>query len=90
MPPEQAYMSEWHSNMTQALAPLANPAAANLGIFNPACFIHTNFNATAPLIAGVSYLEALARWYDHSGPPATYKLADDCGIMCNPTCPPGP
>lgn len=84
--PELAFLEEWHANMTQALAPLANPLDALHGIFNPACFIHTAFSHTKPLIGGASYFTAMNLWYHKIGSPANYKLADDCGVLCNPTC----
>lgn len=36
---------------------------------------------------GLNYVQALGNWFFQRTPPAGYKLADDCGIMCNPTCP---
>ena len=86
-PPEQAYLAEWHANMTVALAPLMAADDAAHGVFNPACFIHTDFSPQAPLIGGVNYVTALRNYYFKRTPPSAYKLADDCGIMCNPTCP---
>jgi hypothetical protein len=55
--PEMAYVTEWHDNMTIALNPViyTGPTRQN-GVFNPACFIHTGFTNTAPLIQGVSYM----------------------------------
>lgn len=52
-----AYVTEWHNNMTVALNPViyTGPTRQN-GVFNPACFIHTGFTNTAPLIQGVSYM----------------------------------
>lgn len=76
--PERAYMAAWRDNMTQALAQTAPKA----GFFFPACYIHTAFSSTGPLINGESYLSAFARWY--RGEPA--RVADDCGLTCNPTC----
>jgi hypothetical protein len=86
-PPEQAYLGEWHGNMTQALSPLM--AADNLrnGVFNPACFIHTSFSPAAPKIDGVNYLQAFGDFYYQRTPAAGFKKQDDCGITCNPTCP---
>ena len=80
----RAYMEKWHANMTVALAPSMDPASPN-GVFNPACFIHTTFTETSPLLAGTSFLDAFAAWY-FGDAGATTKLQDDCGILCNPTC----
>ena len=79
--PERAYMQAWADNMTQALA---QTAGAKAGIFNPACYIHTSFGLTGPLLSGENYLEAFARWYFGG---EDVRLADDCGVTCNPTCP---
>jgi hypothetical protein len=82
--PELAYMAQWRDNMTQALQPALSPSTTSGG-FNPACFIHTSFNSTAPLINGLSYLAAFENWYLGNGEPS--KLFDTCGLICNPTCP---
>jgi hypothetical protein len=85
--PEQAYLQAWHANMTIALSPLAALSNARNGIFNPACFIHTSFSPSAPLINGLNFLQAFGNFYYQRSAPQMYKLADSCGIMCNPTCP---
>ena len=82
--PELAYMAQWRDNMTQALQPALSPSTTNGG-FNPACFIHTSFNSTSPLINGLSYLSAFENWYLGNGEPS--KLFDICGLICNPSCP---
>lgn len=81
----KAYMSEWHRNMTVALAPSMDPASPN-GVFNPACFIHTTFNTKTPLLGGgLNFIDAFSAWlYADAG--AQTKLQDDCGILCNPSC----
>ena len=85
-PPEQAFMAEWHANMTVALSPLMAPANRRNGAFNPACFIHTSFYLDKPLLSGLNFMQAFSNFYFQSTPPSGYKLADNCGIMCNPTC----
>ena len=80
----RAYLREWQRNMSVALAPSMSAASPN-GVFSPACFLHTGFGASRPRIAGYSYLEAFSAWY-FEGQPA--KLQDDCGLLCNPSCPP--
>lgn len=89
LPPERAFMEQWHANMTTALAPLYARYSGN-GVFNPACYIHTNFRKDGPLIRNISYLTALGNWYFERTGVDGYLLADSCGIECNPTCPPGP
>ena len=81
--PERAYMAAWRDNMTTALTQAQAPGVRAAGFFNPACYIHTAFSSSSPLIGGESYLTACARWY--SG--GEVRLADDCGLTCNPTCP---
>jgi hypothetical protein len=39
------------------------------------------------LAAGVHYQQALGDWYFNRTAPEGYKLQDDCGIECNPSCP---
>ena len=77
-----AYFHEWQHNMTVALAPSMTSDSKN-GVFNPACFIHTDFDDSSPIIEGKNYMAALAGWLD--GTPT--KLQDTCGVLCNPSCP---
>eukprot|EP00035_Acanthoeca_spectabilis_P039984 m.66418 g.66418 ORF g.66418 m.66418 type:complete len:450 (-) comp9817_c0_seq1:67-1416(-) len=79
--PVLAYFREWASNMTVGLAP-PMASTSKYGVFNPACFIHTDFSTTSPLINGRSYYQALGEWL--TGSPT--KLQDTCGILCNPSC----
>jgi len=87
LPPEQEYLAAWKANMTQALSRFLDPSQPRLGAFHPACYIHTSFSPSKPLIKGESFLKAASSWYSASGDPSQYKLSDGCGIMCNPTCP---
>lgn len=77
-----AYMKSWKNNMSIALAPAMDPSSPN-GVFSPACFIHTYFTPTSPLLDGINYLDAFSAWYFEK---TATKLHDDCGILCNPTC----
>lgn len=86
-PPEAAYMAAWAANMSAALAPLMDLSSTKHGGFSPACFIHTSFSASAPLLQGKNFLQAFGDWYFARTPPSGYKLYDTCGVMCNPTCP---
>ena len=54
-PEVRAYMSAWHANMTTALAPSMDPASRN-GVFNAACFIHTESSLDGPLLGGYSFV----------------------------------
>lgn len=76
------YFGEWSHNMSVALSPSMAVGHPN-GVFSPACFIHTDSWETT-LIKGLNYLTAFDRWYFDN---ETMKLQDDCGLLCNPTCP---
>lgn len=83
MGPEQDYLAQWHENMSIALAPAL--ASGRDGVFNPACFIHTGFSFTSPRIENTTYVQTLGNWYFNR--PGPKRLFDECGVMCNPTCP---
>jgi hypothetical protein len=90
--PEQEFMAAWHANMTTALAPLmvaeeekSSPSPRS-GVFAAACYTHGGFTHSYPLIDGINFYEAFDRFYSGSSPSSSYKLSDDCGEMCNPTC----
>eukprot|EP00047_Mylnosiga_fluctuans_P006060 m.244557 g.244557 ORF g.244557 m.244557 type:complete len:366 (+) comp14468_c0_seq1:99-1196(+) len=83
-PPELAYVTTWSANMTSGLAQVRTRAPRN-GLFSPACFIHTDFYASGPKIAGRSYLQVLGDWY--FGRSTAVVAYDTCGVFCNPTCP---
>ena len=88
--PEQAFMQDWSRNMSRALAPLLDPAETpgrpRSGVFAAACYTHGDFSATYPILHGMNYYTAFSNFYFNTSTPAEYKLADDCGLMCNPTC----
>jgi hypothetical protein len=78
--------------MTTALAPLmvaeeekSSPSPRS-GVFAAACYTHGGFTHSYPLIDGINFYEAFDRFYSGSSPSSSYKLSDDCGEMCNPTC----
>lgn len=81
-PPELAYVQSWTHNMTQGLGqPLGS---TRYGVFAPACFIHTEFNASSPLIGGRNFLQVLGDWL--FGRSSAIHAIDNCGIFCNPSC----
>ena len=82
-----AYLLDWHANMSASLALSMHSDSPN-GMFFPACYMHTAFTSDNPLIGGISYVKAFTNWFYRRTP--STKLADTCGIMCNPTCPPNP
>ena len=91
-PPEQEFMYQWKDNMTVALGPLmvANGTSDShqprSGVFAAACYTHGGFTHSYPIIDGVNFYEAFDRFYANMSPSSSYKLSDDCGVMCNPTC----
>jgi len=85
--PEKAYVTAWSLQMRTALAPLMDPSNGNNGVFNPACYIHTEFYPQSPVIRGVTYVTAFGNWYFKRTGPEGFKMMDACGdIFCNPTC----
>jgi hypothetical protein len=93
--PEQAFMMEFSKNMSVALAPLLDSKPITRkrhpksGAFSAACYIHGDFSHSKPLINGMNYNQAFNYFYFNytTVDSSFYKVADDCGIMCNPTCP---
>jgi hypothetical protein len=86
--PEKEFMKEWHNNMTIALDPLMDIYDTQWGVFAAACYTHTNFNHENPKVNGLSYVDAFHNFYYSrvNTDPSIYKVSDDCGEMCNPTC----
>ena len=83
---EQTFMGQWHDNMTVALSPLMELDNTKNGVFAAACYTHGGFTHSAPLIDGFSYNQAFGNFYFQRTAADEYKLSDDCGLMCNPTC----
>lgn len=97
--PEQEFMSAWQANMTVALKPLmaidsktvkdeevSRRKTPRNGVFAAACYTHGGFTHSYPLIQGYNFYQAFGNFYFESTSPELYKLSDDCGLMCNPTC----
>ena len=87
--PEQAFMKEWYSNMTAALQPFLSDdqeGSPRRGAFGAACYIHGGFTHSYPIVKEMTFYEAFANFYFKWTGPEGYKVADDCGVMCNPTC----
>jgi hypothetical protein len=83
---EQAFMHKFQNNMTVALAPLMNPDNPRNGVFAAACYTHIGFSHKQPLIKNTTFMEAFGNFYFNRTSPELYKLSDDCGLNCNPTC----
>ena len=88
--PEQEFAKQWAANMSVGLSPLLNTeeqeGVPRSGVFAAACYTHGGFTHSGPLINGMNYYTAFANFYFKQSTPDQYKLADDCGIFCNPTC----
>jgi hypothetical protein len=87
---ERAFMRQLQDNTTAALAPLADISNPKTGLFAVACYTHTGFTNKAPTINNMTYRQAFGNFYFRRTPPEHYKLMDDCGMLCNPTCNPVP
>jgi len=84
-PDLRAYMIAFQVNQSQGFHASLKPED---GWFNPACFIHTEFNSTNPTIGGVSYVGAFGSWLAGSNGSTALRLMDDCGddVFCNENC----
>eukprot|EP00295_Goniomonas_pacifica_P005258 CAMPEP_0175833388 /NCGR_PEP_ID=MMETSP0107_2-20121207/15483_1 /TAXON_ID=195067 ORGANISM="Goniomonas pacifica, Strain CCMP1869" /NCGR_SAMPLE_ID=MMETSP0107_2 /ASSEMBLY_ACC=CAM_ASM_000203 /LENGTH=527 /DNA_ID=CAMNT_0017146513 /DNA_START=109 /DNA_END=1692 /DNA_ORIENTATION=- len=82
-----SYMKAWSANMTSALHLVAE-RRPDYGVFNPACLTHTSFGAQKPIIDNHNFYQALGDWMFGRVPTGHSVYMDDCGILCNPTCPP--
>eukprot|EP00948_MAST-09A_sp_MAST-9A-sp1_P000366 g366.t1 len=72
-----SYVETWKNNMSSSLQ------ATGFPYFSPACFIHTSFSSSKPLIQNTSFTSAFREWWTSGH---THRFSDTCGIMCNPTC----
>lgn len=78
------FMGVWGDHM-HALAGTLRPAD---GLFMPSCLLHCGFTWKEPIINNLNYIQAFGNWLFSRGGPM--KSVDSCGVMCNPTCVPGP
>lgn len=93
-PDELAYVESWHQTMMQGIGVMLAESNTHSGAFVPACYIHTDFYPTSPLITHeksgekLNYFTAFGNWYFNRSlsDPSAYKLFDDCGLFCNPSC----
>lgn len=60
-----------------------------VGLWAPACFVHTQFFHTAPLIEGQNVVQAFGDWFHRRSLPIA--LVEECcsgdTVLLNPTCP---
>ncbi len=94
--PEKYFVRDWHFNMSNALQPFINQEITNinknerdLGVFAAACYTHTDFTPSYPLIEQMNFMQSFHNFYyasDEGHASDSYLLIDDCGEVCNPTC----
>lgn len=88
--PEQEFMKEWSRNMSIALEPLMKleeiEGKPRNGVFAAACYTHGGFGHAGPFINGMNMYEVFGNYYFQRTSSDQYKLSDNCGVMCNPTC----
>lgn len=80
------YMLQWRENQSAAFN---STLKASDGFFSPACFIHTGFSATGPLISNQSFYDAFNAWLiddDPASPSSHHRLRDNCGLLCGNRC----
>ena len=82
------YVTKWQANMTQALSTVRAGGGKRHGFFAAACFIHTGFTPSRPLIPyngrNVSFTQAFDAWVRG----ATDVFVEDGAVpFSNPTCP---
>ncbi|CAE8600648.1 unnamed protein product [Polarella glacialis] len=72
----RAYMEEYKYNNSIGL--MASLKQGD-GIFNPACFVHSNFATDKPLIQGKSFMDGFGEWLVNG---TDVRLQDTCGLLC--------
>ena len=82
-----SFARQWARKTSLALEPLRRPQSGGrrMGLFFPACWLHSEFDFAGPLVHGRNLVSAAYEWLFHNG---TRVYEDDCGgnVMCNPTC----
>ena len=66
-----------------------NKNERDLGVFAAACYTHTDFTPSYPLIEQMNFMQSFHNFYyasDEGHASDSYLLIDDCGEVCNPTC----
>ena len=86
-----AYIDAFGQNMTRALVAVPRLSLnvvqqGSHAIFAPACFIHDDFTAAAPLLRAASFKEMILEWLGENATQPHVITMDVCGTMCNPSC----
>jgi hypothetical protein len=80
---ELDFVKQWATLTASALVKvIENPSS---GLFNPACFMHTEFSSDAPEIGGVDFITAVGDWI-HSRE-GTSRIHIDQSPMFGGDCP---
>ena len=83
----ESFARQWARKTSLALEPVRREQSGGrrMGLFFPACWLHSEFDFAGPLVHGKNLVTAAHDWLFHNGP----RLYEDhCGgdVMCNPTC----
>ena len=82
-----SFARQWARKTSLALEPVRRPqpAGRRMGLFFPACWLHSEFAFAGPLVHGRNLVSAAYEWIFHNG---RRVYEDHCGddLMCNPTC----
>jgi hypothetical protein len=85
--PELQYVSSWRDEMIQHLTEnhILDESSSQSGAFVPACYTHTGFSSSAPLIPSkeegnkvTNFYEAFSNWYYERTTSKGFKLYDVC------------
>ena len=82
------YILDFGANMTGALQSQTQ-GRERRGVFAAACYSHTSFDSSWPLISNASFLEAFADFLFDRGEMSNWLLDDCCSgseVVFNPTC----
>lgn len=82
--PVVEYMRSWRDHMADSIKQVVDSSRGD-GLYHPACLVHTEFEASHPIVHGFAYLEAFGSWLFKRD--TKMNWVDDCGeVLCNPTC----
>jgi hypothetical protein len=82
-----SFARQWARKTSLALEPVRRQQSGGrrMGVFFPACWLHSEFDFAGPLVHGRNLVSAAYQWLFRNGP-RVYE--DHCGgdVLCNPTC----